>query len=654
MGPMKQNLALNTLATTGKPSDSTRFRDKANEDIFHELSNRLLLKPWKIINEDADRMGIRCFNLMRHVGLRCLMELDELIYPTLVKEFYCNLQFEESELKATFFLRGKSGSLTEESLATILGYVNSSKSIRMFDKIQFEGYSKSRTVLSLTGTNSNVASYANMDFESKLMFHALAHIVTPKFFKQNSANSREIFYLWCIKNGHSLNTPFIVLSHMKAFLNGEIKDIPYAMLITRLAKHLNINLEEETDVVSIGLRNSYHLKYLRDHMGKPEAEESENDETETDERIANLRKRKEIKDAAESTKKKAKGRVKVLATPAKLRRNLRPSKKADVESSTKENPVTLSGDISTERAKEEEVRSKKTSSEESEEEEVEQEAVRKEKGKGKEKVGEEEVVEVQEKEKEVEEEKDVVEEGENMNKEDVVEETAAMDTEEETEADKEAEKSDAHPMDKGIGESSETTIPKPQETPENPYEEEEETEREFIVPLLKGLTTISDQIELTNKRMMDLTNVMAAGFQQADKRSYEMIEAMKQADKRSSEIIEALKQINNTLLSKKSTDADHQKAILGLVSKVSAKVADSTQIKIEKKEKKPFAENAILAERQLQTRILTSAPSHIPSVVYQPPSTSKPSSSAPSQTSQQPQSSKFPSPKPSNTDPSLN
>lgn len=134
MAPTKM-YALNTSATMGKPSKPELFRDLANEIIFEELKTRKLLQPRRIVDVDANRLGVRCFKLMRGVGLQCLLDMDELIYPTLVMEFYSNLQFEANSIEGKFYLRGITGVLTEKILAKILGYKDVLDSIKLFDNI---------------------------------------------------------------------------------------------------------------------------------------------------------------------------------------------------------------------------------------------------------------------------------------------------------------------------------------------------------------------------------------------------------------------------------------------------------------------------------------------------------------------------------------
>lgn len=449
------------------------------------------------------------------------------------------------------------------------------------------------------------------------------------------------------------------------------------MLITKIAKHFGIVLDDQEDSIEIGFKNAYNYKKLKSLMSKSKADVSEeSSETEEDE-ITELKARKkklEIKEIDEPAKKKqkteSKGKGEQIAekaSPVQSRKSVRISKKQD----TSENSVTLteSKEIQMKEAEEEVISADK----EKEKEDLEEE---------KEEVSEEGEVQ---KKREDEVEKNKIEK-ENEGKQDE-EKGMSSEEEEENNAPDEAEKKveeketagtakilppqtivEKSPFDKAV--LPEEPLRKSTDIPSQSQDKGKETLKEQkikrkyvdldmieeVVPLAEGLSVISNQLVVTDQRLGDLTSFIAAGFQQLDKR---FAAGLQQLDERlaagfqqlnkklddqkeiSLSMVKALQEVEHALEAKRIIDSDHQDSILELTTKVFSAVAKQAVLLPERKEQIYEGLNKIstkFQKRREECRVLTATPSLLPPLLFEPtpilPSTSNLTKPTPPDSSQ--------------------
>lgn len=67
---------------------------------------------------------LRTFDMMRGAGLGCLIDMNEVIYSSILKEFYTNLTIKETKngIEGDIFLRGARWKISKKILAKLIGY----------------------------------------------------------------------------------------------------------------------------------------------------------------------------------------------------------------------------------------------------------------------------------------------------------------------------------------------------------------------------------------------------------------------------------------------------------------------------------------------------------------------------------------------------
>lgn len=151
----------------------------------------------------------------------------------------------------------------------LIGYKpDDDEKVRVYEYVgdfEYEGYSKTRAIKMLTrGGNENFALNL-LDEDNRLLHHAVSQLFVPKTHKTNPANTHEIFYMWCIRSGLVLDVPFIILFHIKVFLENEFNNMPFGMIIRKIAKFLKVNFsgiasEKATTQASYGQNMMSHMK----------------------------------------------------------------------------------------------------------------------------------------------------------------------------------------------------------------------------------------------------------------------------------------------------------------------------------------------------------------------------------------------------------
>lgn len=73
--------------------------------------------------------------------------LNENIYQELIKEFYTNLVFDPTDLKATSLMKGRRVKLSQQYLAKIIGCPNEDIERNFsYKEVPYEGYSREKAI----------------------------------------------------------------------------------------------------------------------------------------------------------------------------------------------------------------------------------------------------------------------------------------------------------------------------------------------------------------------------------------------------------------------------------------------------------------------------------------------------------------------------
>lgn len=630
MATSEKGAERSSSAKSGSPKIGNIFRSKSAKEAFEKVfSTKDPVPPRNINNRFVESLGYDCFKLMRKVGLSGLIDLDEPIYPTLMREFYSNLIFEEGTLNGDFYLRGRQMKLTEFTLGTFLNAEKPRKdSVRVFEKIKYPGYEKKEAIKLLTGLSGKKITVYDLPNNDRLMNHGLIQLIMPRKHKTNDPTNRDIFYLWCIKTGLHIDVSFLVLSFMKEFTVGKLVEMPYGMLITRIAIGLGIDLSKEQDKMEVNA-GGYDYMLLKNLNLIPEGTESrkrDKEDTETYKRkkedtpSKEMRKKK-IEDK-ETPKKKMKisEEIKEIAAPATSRQSVRISKKKAAGASEEEEVVLdISGDEV--EAPEE---GRKIEEEDSQDETDTEEEGSDEEAPGSEDEKEEEAPEDHSEETEEtvnEESKETAGSGDqNPETGTAAEETEHMqdvDPIDENQSEPAAAKitiqeaTDKHPMDT---KTPDPEIPESSGTNKVKKEFLDFTFSAFIPPATEEVTPPESQESETARQLSILSERMA-----------EHTSAIKEQTSAIKEITEHLKMLEGRFTAKEASDAEQLQIIKNMISYFYTSMAKSAYVEKEKKMPAGITEEEKMARRKEAFDEIDEA---LPTTLPKPsPSSDKPSSS---------------------------
>lgn len=224
-------------------SGKTFRDDEAKERFLKDFIHRSYTTTRTVDHEFFAKANIDCFQRLEQIGWGAFFATNENIYPVLIKEFYSNLVFDSSELRATSLMKGRKIELSQEFLADVIACPNEGIEHYFSHKeIPYEGYSREKAIRELMNGKSDVLDVARLDVSNRLLIHAISQTIVPRVVKSNNPTFLEIFYAWCALQGLPLNLLYTILNHMRYVVSSKKAELPYGTILTLIAKRRGVNL----------------------------------------------------------------------------------------------------------------------------------------------------------------------------------------------------------------------------------------------------------------------------------------------------------------------------------------------------------------------------------------------------------------------------
>ena len=221
--------------------DSVRF--------YNEISPRVVVFGKIVDFPFFAHHHINLKELFQAQGWENFHNLRKTQYTTLFKHFYTRFHL-DNHGKITSYVKGKTISLTLNTLATILGVPRTSlQHYTTNDWMQFQGYDLLESICQMC-CNPNIQhvqkrTNTELTIESQLIYHIITHNILLRSGSYEYISYLELFFIWCILNRVKIDLAFNIAWHMDTCVKKKNAALPYGHHITSILEKFDIDLSGE-------------------------------------------------------------------------------------------------------------------------------------------------------------------------------------------------------------------------------------------------------------------------------------------------------------------------------------------------------------------------------------------------------------------------
>lgn len=193
--------------------------------------------------------GFRFPKLLEYQGLNNFLELEGVIYPNLVREFYANFRHKDdicmSMIKGKSFEMNKDIFLDIGSLACDGIRIGDCDNVwRRFDpNAVYEKWIRNPALYE-RGTTKKAGLFS---VEDRLLHYLIVYSIVPRLLNLAQPTNRDLQLMFAIKKKILFDWPSEILRHMYLIANSDKKPMPlaYSIFISRIVDYLNIDTSGE-------------------------------------------------------------------------------------------------------------------------------------------------------------------------------------------------------------------------------------------------------------------------------------------------------------------------------------------------------------------------------------------------------------------------
>ncbi|KAF1892934.1 hypothetical protein Lal_00035518 [Lupinus albus] len=193
------------------------------------------------------------------------------IYPELVRAFYCNMNFRKNLM--TSHVKGKDIVLDMKTFSSIFCDIPMIGDITGFGLVcEWDDYDRKKFYHSIcriskeeierrkqqslgeTVKNRDILSAGYLTLEDCLIHYFLSYVILPKFSNHLQISDIELQLMYAINFNIKINWTNIIMTQMW-HIRGSQNPLPYAIFITKILEHFGVSLDCETKV-AINLHES--------------------------------------------------------------------------------------------------------------------------------------------------------------------------------------------------------------------------------------------------------------------------------------------------------------------------------------------------------------------------------------------------------------
>ena len=251
----------------GDSFDHDLFRSKEVALSFPKFETRCVHKGKYVdLDELEDLEPIRWF---AHLEALPLLQIDEPIYPRLVRLFYANL-YEDNDSLSTYIL-GTPIRIFDSTICELIGITEKDRGCYFKGKwdVKKIGATYSEAVKTIFA-NPNLDFLPKscehlLPFNSKILHHIITSIIFPKQFHLDEISQIEIGTMYWIMTGQHNCFGYLIRQHMQDIMTKDTI-LPYGRLITRILHAYDICIPPDEESIQndrYNIINKNLLKKLR-------------------------------------------------------------------------------------------------------------------------------------------------------------------------------------------------------------------------------------------------------------------------------------------------------------------------------------------------------------------------------------------------------
>ena len=253
MPPKRKTLHGGSSSSSPGPK-AKRFPSQAEQQSFDEVFVHRHVVVGKILNPSfTNSPGLRLGTLFERLGWQFFTSINQPCYPTLVREFYCNMEFGHRPDTFSTFVRGVTISLNPDSISQIFhirrGDIRTYSVNAWNQGHGFDPLSACRLITGNAELVSPVKPKASaLTFEARLLHHILTYTVLPRAGGRDSVSFFDIFLIWCILENKSFDLSYLICRHIsETQRKSKTSSLPYGFALTSIFHHFHVPLEDEPD-----------------------------------------------------------------------------------------------------------------------------------------------------------------------------------------------------------------------------------------------------------------------------------------------------------------------------------------------------------------------------------------------------------------------
>jgi hypothetical protein len=251
----KEKMILNPYLTNPAPGILSRPLCESKSFDFEDMKSK------KIVIDDV----------MTSIGWKEFCELDEVIYPNLVQQFYSSAEVLEGHDVIICFMNQTQIIVTTDILAKVLNIPNSG--VKLFGRKWYDKVISDRnTVLNEFFGNVKPAkdfAVTSLKNEYKILHNICTHCLLPRISNRYRVNDNDLMILYHLTRGKMINLPYLIIRHMIA----AIKDtkgnggLPYSMALTKIFHEFKLSFIGETAAENLKPFNRRNIAHIKLHDG---------------------------------------------------------------------------------------------------------------------------------------------------------------------------------------------------------------------------------------------------------------------------------------------------------------------------------------------------------------------------------------------------
>ena len=233
--------------------DFTLFDSKNHAEKFPSFELRCISKGKYVdLNELRDLETIQWF---ANLGLLPILQINEPIYPRLVRLFYNNIQIDDEGRMSTYLL-GQHISITDKFICDMIGIPI--KSIGLYFRGSWDDESIGTSYVEALGTifaNPNIALVPKscehlLPLNTKILHYIMTSIILPKQYHHDEISQLELGTMYLIMKGHDICLGYLIQQNMLELSKKDMM-LPYGGIITRIMKAYDILIPLEEEVMKV-------------------------------------------------------------------------------------------------------------------------------------------------------------------------------------------------------------------------------------------------------------------------------------------------------------------------------------------------------------------------------------------------------------------